>query len=70
MSSFENLRLLVLFENVFIWFLPDGLKPSITVQIEQQRWKLENWENVVKKTINAEAKTNFLPAFITRKIDQ
>ena len=39
-----------------ICYFWEGLKPSIKVEIEQQHWESMNFEELVQKTVNAEAK--------------
>ena len=57
-------------ESDLIWFFRKGLRPSIKAQIEQQRQEHDNWKELVKKAINAEAKASLQPPSILYQMDQ
>lgn len=50
-------------------FFQKNLKPSIKAQIDQRDWKLNCWEEIVKKTIEAKAKTSLQPISYIWEID-
>lgn len=41
-----------------IWYFRDGLSPSLCMQINKWDQDLENWQEVIKKTIDAKAKAD------------
>ena len=57
-------------ESDFIWFFWKGLKPLVKAKMEQRRWELDSWEQLIEKAIEAEAKAGLQPSFILRKMDQ
>lgn len=57
-------------ESYLIRFFRDSLRPSIKVQIENNGKELHDWENLVQKTIKAEAKASLLPPSMLRETDQ
>ena len=42
-----------------IWYFRKGLQPSVKVKMEQQDQKLDIFEELVKKAVDAKAKTAF-----------
>ena len=44
-------------EDIMIWYFWDGLRLLIRVQIEQCGWKLNRFEELVKKAVNEKAKS-------------
>ena len=48
----------------------EGLKPSVLAELEHRDLKLESFDQMVKKVVNAEAKLAFRPRFSTKKMDQ
>ena len=57
-------------ESTLIQIFRNGLKPSIATQIEQRGRENDSWEELVEKTIEAEAKVSFLPSPFVRDMDQ
>ena len=57
-------------KSTLIWIFQDGLKPSITAQMEQRRRENDSWEKLVKKAIETEAKIGLLPLSFIRDMDQ
>ena len=51
----------------YFWEHP---KPSVLVELEHQDLELESFNQMVKKAIDAEAKSAFRPPSSTKKIDQ
>ena len=57
-------------ESTLIRIFRDGLKPSIAAQMEQRGRENDTWEELVKKTIEVEAKVSLLPSPFVRDMDQ
>ena len=57
-------------ESDLIWFFRKSLRPSIKAQMKQRRQEYNSWDELVKKAINAEAKTSLQPPSILLEIDQ
>ena len=49
-----------------ICYFREGLKPSIKVEIKQQDWESMNFEDMVQKTVNAEAKAGLRSSTMVR----
>lgn len=56
-------------ESDLIQFFCEVLKPLIKAQIEQRGRKLDNWDELVKKAIGAEAKASLQPDSILYEMD-
>lgn len=56
-------------ESDLIQFFCEVLKPLIKAQIEQRGRKLDNWDELVKKAIDAEAKASLQPDSILYGMD-
>ena len=54
---------------MFKYFQKD-LKPSVLAELEYRDLKLENFDQIVKKTIDIEVKSTLQPHSNTKKIDQ
>ena len=50
-------------------YFEEGLKPSIKAKMDQNATHLDNYEELVVKTVRAEAKTGLQPSFYMRKAD-
>ena len=48
-------------EEILICYFCDSLKPSIWAQIDEQNRGRDTWKEVIKKTIDAEAKVAYQP---------
>ena len=48
-------------KEVLICYFCDGLRSSIRAQTDEWGWDLDTWEEVIKKTLDAEAKTTCQP---------
>ena len=57
-------------ESDLIRIFRQGLKPSIKAQMEQRRKELDDWDKILEKAINAEAKANLQPPSMLREMDQ
>ena len=53
-----------------IWYFRKGIHPSVKVEIEQRGQELDSFEKLVKKTVNAKAKTALRPRSYACKTDQ
>ena len=53
-----------------IRYFREGLKPSVRAEMEQRSRKLDNFEELVQKTVDVEAKAALQPRFATRETDQ
>ena len=51
-------------------YFEEGLKPSIKAEIDQNAFYLDNYEELVAKTVRAEAKAGLRPSFYVRETDQ
>lgn len=51
-------------------YFPEGLKPSILAKLEHQNLELESFDQMLKKPVNAKAKTAPRPCSSIREIDQ
>ena len=51
-------------------YFREGLKPSILAELEHRDLKLESFDQIVKKAVDAEAKLTLRPCSSTKKIDQ
>ena len=52
-----------------ICYFREGFKPSIKVEIKQQDWESMDFEEMVQKTVNAEAKAGLRSSIMVRKSD-
>ena len=57
-------------EGTMIWYLREGLRPLVRVKMEQRGRKLDNFEEIVKKAVDAKAKAAFKPRSYARDTDQ
>ena len=53
-----------------IWYFWEGLHPSVRVEIEQRDRELDSFEELVKETVDAEAKAIFRSRSYTCKTNQ
>ena len=53
-----------------IRYFREGLQPTVRVEMEQRGQELNTFEELVKKTVDAEAKATFQPHCYARKTDQ
>ena len=51
-------------------YFQKGLKPSVLAELEYRDLELESFDQMVKKTIDAKAKSAFRPRSSTKKMDQ
>ena len=51
-------------------YLRKGLKPSISAELEHWDLELENFDQIVKKAVNVEAKLDLRPGSSTKEMDQ
>ena len=51
-------------------YFQEGLKPSVLAEPEHRDLKLESFNQMVKKAVNAKAKSALQPCSSTKKIDQ
>ena len=56
-------------DDSLIWYFREGLRPSIRAQLDARGRELDSWDEVVEKTINAEAKASLQLYSRTRKMD-
>ena len=47
-----------------------SLKPSVLAELEHQDLELESFDQMVKKTVDAKAKSALRPRFSTKEMDQ
>ena len=52
-----------------IWYFQEGLRPSVRVEMEQRGPELNSFKELVKKTVDVEAKAVLQPYSYTCKID-
>ena len=52
-----------------IRFFREGLKPSIRAQMEPRSQEYDSWDELVEKTVAAEAKANLQPSYYSRDMD-
>ena len=52
-----------------ICYFQARLKPSIKVGIKQQNWESANFEKIIQRTVNAEAKAGLRSSTIVRDLD-
>ena len=52
-----------------IRYFREGLRPSIRAQLNVRDRKLDSWDEVVDKTVDAKAKTSLQAPFGTWEID-
>ena len=57
-------------EDTMIQYFRKGLRPSVQVEMEQRGQKLDSFEGIVKKTVDAEAKAAFRPRSYARNTNQ
>ena len=57
-------------ESTNVRYFEKGLKPSIKAEIDQDAIHLDNYEELVAKTIRAEAKAGLQPSSYVQKTDQ
>ena len=50
-------------------FFQEGLKPSVLAKLEPRHLKLENFDQMLKKAVDAKAKSALRPRSSTREID-
>ena len=48
----------------------EGLKPSVLAELEHQDLKIESFDQMVKKAVDAKAKSALRPRSSTKKMDQ
>ena len=53
-----------------IEYFQEGLRPSIRVKMEECDQEFDNFEELVKKTVNVKAKAALRPYFYACKTDQ
>ena len=53
-----------------IQYFREDFEPLVRVKIEQRGQELNSFKELVKKTVNAEAKATFQPRFYAYKTDQ
>ena len=53
-----------------IWYFQEDLGPSIKVEIEERGRKLNSFEELVEKAVDAEARAAFRPCFYVCKTDK
>ena len=51
-------------------YFREGLKPSVLAELEHQDLQLESFDQMVKNSVNAKAKSAFRPLSSTKKMDQ
>ncbi len=56
-------------KTTLIHYFQEELRPSIRVQLDDQRQDLDAWEEVVEKAGDVEAKANLQPPFYVRDIN-
>ena len=56
-------------EDTIIRYFQEGLRPSIRAQLDVRDRELDSWDEVVDKTVDAEAKTSLQALSGTREID-
>ena len=56
-------------KKVLICYFCDGLRPSIQAQTDERGQDLDTWEEAIKKSINAKAKTACQPQSLMREMD-
>lgn len=56
-------------KSTLIWIFRNGLKPSITTQIEEYKQENDTWEKLIKKTVKVKAKISLLLSFFVQNID-
>ena len=52
-----------------IQFFQEGLKPLIKAQMEPRSQEYDSWDELVKKTVAAEAKANLKPSYYSQDMD-
>ena len=52
-----------------IWYIREGLRPSIQAQLDVKDRDLNSWDEVVDKTVDAKAKASLQALFGTKEID-
>lgn len=57
-------------EDAIIWYSQKNLKDSLRVEMDKRGWKLNGFNKIVKKTVDAKTKAGFKPCFYTHEIDQ
>ena len=56
-------------ESTMVRYFEEGLKPSIKVEIDQDATHLDNYKELVAKTVRAKAKAGLQPSFYVRETD-
>ena len=56
-------------KDTMIRYFQKDLRPSIRAQLDVRDWDLDSWDEVVDKTVNAEAKASLQAPSGTREID-
>ena len=57
-------------ESLMVRYFEEGLKPSIKAKIDEDATHLDNFEELLAKTVRTEAKTGLWPSFYMREINQ
>ena len=57
-------------EGTMIWYFREGLRPSVRVEMEQCGRELNSFEELIEKTVDAEAKAALQPRSYARKTNQ
>ena len=52
-----------------IWYFREGLRPLVRVKIEQRSREIDSFKELVKKAVDAKAKTAFRPRSYPCKTD-
>ena len=53
-----------------IWYFQEGLRFSVRVEIKQQGWELNSFEELVKKGVDGKTKDIVRPHFYAHKTNQ
>ena len=56
-------------KHTMLRYFREGLKPSILAELEYRDLKLESFDQMIKKVINAEAKSTLRPRSSTKEMD-
>ena len=57
-------------EPTMLRYFREGLKPSVLAELEYRDLELESFNQMLKKTVDAEAKSALRPCSSTKEIDQ
>ena len=55
---------------IMLRYFQESLKPSILAELEHRDLELESFDQMVKKTVDVEAKSTLRPRFSTKEMDQ